>query len=290
MRTRNAFLVTILTLIMSSPMLSYGQSVPLGMDIDGNPLLGSDCLPIAAAETQFGNIKIAPNGGHARLVAGTPTSGQTTCAGVATTNSADDTLRLVTLTIKPANAAALNVEHRIAFWGTFTASPSAAPPSVWYKLYGFNIGDVKRGAIGAYNDSVRARAWVDPQNNGQWVQITSSDLLKTITATQFTYYNSPGYLNQEFTTLADPRGLMVEFFFKFQQTTDVLKVGVAGILLQNAAPGGPCRDDDDKCQEQRDGYTSPPGEHGHGKPGFQGKSVKALTDEAKMKMSRGPTK
>lgn len=265
---KTCVLVLCLCLTTGVPLLAY--AVDLQVDVLGQMVpaagTGTDCVvlsgpggvatdyPASSPKITIEAIQTAPLL-EAKVMAGTPPgspNGNNCVAGGDDTGS--DTLRFLYAKIKPkldaggnAVPGALNFEHRIVYWGTFSDAPQAVvanSTSTYYKITGG--GSFKRGTTGT-TGKVRGKGYIQAADPTVWYQITGSELWQNFSGlgNPTAYFTTPySSLSQLFPSPdipvgADTRKLKVEFYFKFGHKLDELTLDANGLRLFNSATPGP---------------------------------------------------
>jgi hypothetical protein len=235
MKPRWVLVVISLALVLGSMPLP-ADAVSITVDVGGTQvgpledkvvLSGTNC----AGQT-YGNIRITCNDplqGDARVIAGSGQAGGN--------DSNEDRLSLVNARITPVNT--FSTEYRIAFWGTFGNLPTTTAGAYSYQLSG--SGTLRPPLPLTNTDTVRARCSVEwPGGSGSWTRVPGTDISKTVTNTNFSFFSNTLSQNVPLPNIDGSRGLKGEFWFTLRFTTDVLLLSATtGILCKSGPAQGP---------------------------------------------------
>ena len=221
----------------------FGQTyaaVPIGVKIGSTTLpAGQDCVIIGeVAGTTYpisggGTITIKPaTGGTAGIC--------NTLARIEADDSSNDILILRNAGITTSNV--IGSDYLISFWGTFAPPPITGTnpnPNVTYQVKLTSGGTLKNGINGATGAVVKLRGKVEyAPGSGNWWQITTVQLQKTITGSSYTFFTPPGdKLSAVYPPpLTNNRVVKGEFSFTMPQVTDVLTISDTNFISVQGSP------------------------------------------------------
>jgi len=240
-------LVTLLLLIVGI-CGEASAGVPIGVQIGSTTLpAGQDCVIIGDVG---GTTYPISGGGNITIQPAAPGGVQGQCSTVASVQAIDGNNDNLYLTnAKITTDTAFSSDYLISFWGTFAPPPATGVdpnnPNVIYTVQLSSGGTLINSANGqgAATAVVKLRGKVEyPVGSGNWWQITTAQLQKTISGTSYTFFSPPyDHLTAVYPAqLTDNRVIKGEFSFRMPQKTDVLTISnVNNIIIQGAASAGP---------------------------------------------------
>ena len=159
--------------------------------------------------TVYGNVKIWDAGGGGAMIS----------ASDKETSGDPDVLTLKNVKITPADGYS-SVDGDIYFYATFDSPPTTSGGgSVKYTRQA--VGGMKRGSLAALNDWFKIDAWIDGDEINVWET-------KTVACSPLACGNFNLSKYEYWFTLADPRELKGEFWFRFNYSNDEITAQSGG--------------------------------------------------------------